>query len=44
MNDWEKVAIILARGNSQRIKNKNIIKFQNKPMIYYNNAQKKLYI
>ena len=25
MNDWEKVAIILARGNSQRIKNKNII-------------------
>lgn len=35
MNDWEKVAIILARGNSQRIKNKNIIKFQNKPMIYW---------
>ena len=31
----QKIAIILARGNSQRIKNKNIKMFLNKPMIYW---------
>ena len=31
----QKIAIILARGNSQRIKNKNMKMFLNKPMIYW---------
>ena len=29
------VAIILARGGSKGIKNKNIIKIKNKPLIYW---------
>ena len=29
------ICIIPARGGSKRIKNKNIIKFNNKPMIYW---------
>ena len=29
------LCIIPARGGSKRIKNKNIIKFQNKPLIYW---------
>ena len=36
------LAIIPARGGSKRIKNKNIISFAGKPMIYYPiNAAKK---
>ena len=31
----KKIAIIPARGNSQRIKKKNIIEFKKKPLIYW---------